>query len=80
MMQAAFDQTQQEVTGTVRVKLYKGNCMVTGRKSSQSLYRKQLATFEEGEGYDQTDATGFIRINALRLAMQTGRNKKNDAK
>ncbi len=80
MLQSAFDQAQREVTGTVRVKLYKGNCIVTGRKSSQSLYRKQLATFEEGQGYDQRDATGFIRINALRLAMQTGRNKKNDAK
>ena len=80
MLQAAFDQAQQEVTGTVRVKLYKGNCTVTGRRSSQSLYHKHLATFEEGQGYDQRDATGFIRINALRLAMQTERNKKNDAK
>ena len=80
MLQAAFDQAQQEVTGTVRVKLYKGNCTVTGRRSSQSLYRHHLATFEEGEGFDQSDATGFIRINALRLAMQTSRNIKNDRK
>ena len=80
MLQAAIDQAQQEVSGTVRVKLYKGNCILTGRKSSQSLYRKNLATFEEGQGYDQRDATGFIRINALRLAMQTSRNKKNNAK
>ena len=56
--------------GTVRIKLYKGNCTVTGRRSSQSLYRQHLATFGEGEGFDQRDATGFIRINALRLAMQ----------
>ena len=80
VLQAAFDQAQQEVTGTVRLKLYKGNCTVTGRRSSQSLYRKNLATFEEGQGFDQSDATGFIRINALRLAMQTGRNKKNDGR
>ncbi len=80
MLQAAFDQAQQEVTGTVRLKLYKGNCIVTGRRSSQSLYKKDLATFEEGQGYDQSDATGFIRINALRLAMQTDRNKKNDGR
>ena len=80
MLQAAFDQAQQEVTGRVRVKLYKGNCIVTGRRSSHSLYRHNLATFGEGEGFDQSDATGFIRINALRLAMQTSRNKKNDRK
>ncbi len=80
MLQSAFDQAQQEVTGTVRLKLYKGNCIVTGRRSSQSLYIKNLATFEEGRGYDQADATGFIRINALRLAMQTDRNKKNDGR
>ncbi|MDR4500794.1 MAG: argininosuccinate synthase [Nitrospirales bacterium] len=79
MLQTAIDQAQQEVTGTVRVKLYKGNCILTGRKSSHSLYRKNLATFEEGRGYDQRDATGFIRINALRLAMQNSRNKKHDA-
>ncbi|WP_447970055.1 argininosuccinate synthase [Nitrospira sp. M1] len=78
MLQTAIDQAQQDVTGTVRLKLYKGNCTVTGRRSPQSLYRKHLATFEKGQGFDQRDATGFIRINALRLAMQTGRNKKND--
>jgi len=80
MLQTAIDQAQQNVSGTVRLKLYKGNCTVTGRRSSQSLYRKHLATFEKGQGYDQRDATGFIRINALRLAMQTERNKKNDSK
>ncbi len=80
MLQTAFDQAQQDVTGTVRLKLYKGNCIVTGRRSTRSLYKKHLATFEEGQGFDQRDATGFIRINALRLAMQTERNKKNDSK
>jgi len=80
MLQTAIDQAQQDVTGTVRLKLYKGNCIVTGRRSTRSLYKKHLATFEEGQGFDQRDATGFIRINALRLAMQTERNKKNDSK
>jgi argininosuccinate synthase len=71
MLQAAFDQTQQDVTGTVRLQLYKGNCTVTGRKSDQSLYQQHLATFEEGSGYDQQDAGGFIRLNALRLSTRT---------
>ena len=75
MLQAAFDQSQHHVTGTVRVKLYKGNCTVTGRRSSRSLYRHNLATFEEGRGFDQRDAGGFIRLNALRLAVQTTRQR-----
>ena len=75
MLQSAFDQTQQEVTGTVRIQLYKGNCTVTGRKSERSLYRQQLATFEEGTGYDQKDAGGFIRLHALRLATRTSAQK-----
>ena len=73
MLQAAFDQAQRDVSGTVRVKLYKGNCTVTGRRSSRSLYLKDLATFEEGEGYDQKEAEGFIRLNALRLAVRRTR-------
>lgn len=68
MLQAAFDHVQQDVTGTVRLQLYKGNCTVVGRKANQSLYQQHLATFEEGSGYDQQDAGGFIRLNALRLA------------
>ncbi len=68
MLQKAFDDAQQNVTGTVRVKLYKGNAWVTGRKSPQSLYQRDLATFEEGQDFDQADAGGFIRLNALRLA------------
>ncbi len=71
MLQSAFDQAQQNVAGTVRVQLYKGNCTVTGRKSDRSLYRQHLATFEEGTGYDQKDAGGFIQLHALRLATRT---------
>ncbi len=73
MLQAAFDQAQRDVSGTVRAKLYKGNCTVTGRRSPRSLYLKDLATFEEGEGYDQKEAGGFIRLNALRLAVRRTR-------
>ncbi|EIC23137.1 argininosuccinate synthase [Thiorhodovibrio frisius] len=69
MLQAAIDQTQSVVNGEVRLKLYKGNVMVTGRRSaSDSLFDTSIATFEEDAGaYDQGDATGFIRLNALRL-------------
>lgn len=69
MLQAAIDQTQQVVNGVVRLKLYKGNVMVVGRKSeSNSLFDESIATFEDDEGaYDQTDAGGFIKLNALRL-------------
>jgi argininosuccinate synthase len=75
MLQAAFDQSQQDVSGTVRVKLFKGTCAVTGRRSDRSLYRKDLATFEEGQGFQQADAAGFIRLNALRLKVGTNRQK-----
>jgi argininosuccinate synthase len=75
MLQAAFDRAQQNVTGTVRVQLYKGNCTITGRKSDRSLYQQHLATFEEGSGYDQQDAGGFIRLNALRLATRAAVQK-----
>ena len=75
MLQTAFDQAQADVSGTVRVKLYKGNCSVTGRRSSRSLYLKDLATFEEGAGYDQKEAGGFIRLNALRLAVRRTRRR-----
>ena len=77
MLQAAIDQTQHVVNGVVRLKLYKGNVMVVGRKSeSNSLFDETLATFEEDAGaYDQGDATGFIRLNALRLRV-AGRKRK----
>ena len=65
------DETQKNVTGTVRLTLYKGNVTVTGRTSPASLYREDIVTFEEGGDYDQHDAEGFIRINALRLSIGT---------
>jgi argininosuccinate synthase len=67
MLQTAIDEAQQPVAGTVRLKLYKGNVTIAGRKSPQSLYRPDLATFEEDTVYQQADAEGFIRLNALRL-------------
>ena len=68
MLQAAIDQSQRNVEGKVRLKLYKGNVIVTGRESDKSLYSDQLVTFEDDQGaYDQKDAAGFIKLNALRL-------------
>jgi argininosuccinate synthase len=68
MLQAAIDKSQEHVDGEVRLKLYKGNVMVTGRQSPKSLYSSTLVTFEDDKGaYDQKDAEGFIRLNALRL-------------
>ncbi|MGW0558680.1 argininosuccinate synthase [Streptomyces sp. NPDC002926] len=67
MLQVLIDKSQERVTGTVRLKLYKGNVIVEGRKSPNSLYSQDLVTFEEGGPYRQSDATGFIRLNALRL-------------
>ncbi len=64
------DATQKDVTGTVRLKLYKGNCTVVGRKSPKSLYHPEFATFEAEEVYRQRDAEGFIRLNALRLRIR----------
>jgi argininosuccinate synthase len=73
MLQAAMDEAASCVTGTARLKLYKGNCTVVGRKSSLSLYDPELATFEAEEVYDQKDASGFIKLNALRLRMRARR-------
>jgi len=70
VLQGTVDATQHNVTGSVRLKLYKGNCIVVGRKSPHSLYRPDFATFEEDSVYQQADATGFIRLNALRLRIQ----------
>jgi argininosuccinate synthase len=67
MLQTAIDQSQQVVSGTARLKLYKGSVTVTGRKSPRSLYRPDIATFESDSVYRQADAEGFIRLNALRL-------------
>ncbi len=69
MLQAAIDETQKNVTGTVRLKLYKGNVIVEGRKSPFSLYDEDVATFEEDTVYDQRDDEGFIKLNALRLRL-----------
>ena len=67
MLQALIDKSQENVTGTVRLKLFKGQASVVGRKSPVSLYRQEFATFEEDTVYDQRDAAGFIKLNALRL-------------
>jgi argininosuccinate synthase len=77
MLQALIDKSQENVTGTVRMKLYKGNIMVTGRKSPYSLYDQDLVTFEEGAvAYDHRDAAGFIKLNALRLRTLGKRKRK----
>ncbi len=70
MLQKAIDESQKSVTGRVRVKLYKGNCTVIGRRSSQSLYHQDFATFEEDQVFNPKDAEGFIRLNALRLKIR----------
>jgi argininosuccinate synthase len=76
MLQAMIDKSQEDVEGTVRLKLYKGNVMVTGRKSKKTLYSDALVTFEDDRGaYDQKDAAGFIRLNALRLRTLAARNR-----
>jgi argininosuccinate synthase len=77
MLQAAIDKSQEFVTGTVKLKLYKGNVAVVGRSSPYSLYDQDLVTFEEGKvAYDHRDAAGFIRLNALRLRTLGQRRKK----
>ena len=79
MLQAAIDSSQEFVTGSVRVKLYKGNATVVGRSSPYSLYSEKLVTFEDDQGaYDQKDAQGFIKLNALRL--RTLAMRRRDAK
>ncbi|GGE99864.1 argininosuccinate synthase [Stappia taiwanensis] len=76
MLQAAIDKSQEKVTGEVRLKLYKGNIITVGRQSPYSLYSEELVTFEDDHGaYDQKDAAGFIRLNALRLRTLAKRNK-----
>jgi len=76
MMQKMIDESQQHVNGEVRVKLYKGSVTAVGRKSADSLFDEKIATFEDDEGaYDQKDAEGFIKLNALRLRIAAGRRK-----
>ena len=74
MLQALIDRSQEHVTGQVRLKLYKGNVIVEGRRSPESLYSQEHVTFEEDTVYDQRDAEGFIKLNALRLRL-SGRQK-----
>ena len=76
MLQSAIDQSQQVVNGDVRIKLYKGNVSVVGRRSDDSLFDASIATFEDDEGaYDQKDAAGFIKLNALRLRIAAGKDR-----
>jgi argininosuccinate synthase len=75
LMRKIVDETQLNVTGTVRLKLYKGNCSVAGRKSERSLYHPDFATFEKETVYNQADAEGFIKLNALRLRIGALMNK-----
>ena len=78
MLQALIDHSQARVNGTVRLKLYKGNVIVTGRKSPDSLYSERHVTFEEDDVYDQHDAEGFIKLNALRLRLAKARRDRQD--
>ena len=76
MLQKAIDESQKHVNGIVRAKLYKGNVIITGRKSPNSLYDEDLVTFEEGSfNYNHNDAEGFIKLNALRLMMNKIKQK-----
>ncbi len=77
MLQAAIDLSQQHVEGNVRLRLYKGNVAVLGRESARSLYSEEIVTFEDDAGqYDQEDAKGFIKLNALRLKLLANRNRR----
>lgn len=79
MLQAAIDESQRHVNGDVRLKLYKGNVIVMGRRSEDSLFDESVATFEDDAGaYDQQDAHGFIRLNALRLRIAAGKGRRFD--
>jgi argininosuccinate synthase len=69
MLQTAMDRAQENVTGRVHLKIYKGNVYIVGRESSRSIFRKEVSSFEADKIYDQKDASGFIRINALRLIL-----------
>jgi argininosuccinate synthase len=76
MLQAAIEKSQETVTGDVRVKLFKGGVHVCGRRSPYTLYNPKIVSFDEAGGYDQTDATGFIKLNALRLRVRAAMQKK----
>jgi argininosuccinate synthase len=76
MLQAAIDKSQDYVAGTVKLKLYKGSVSTVGRTSPYSLYSKKLVGFDEAGGYNQADAEGFIKLNALRLRILAERDRK----
>jgi argininosuccinate synthase len=77
MLQAAIDQSQLYVNGDVRLKLYKGNVEVVGRRSDDTLFDEHIATFEDDAGaYDQADAAGFIKLNALRMKIAASKGRK----
>lgn len=79
MLQMAIDESQKMVNGTVRLKLYKGNVTVVGRQSADSLFDESIATFDEDEGaYNQQDAEGFIKLNALRMRIAANKGRKFD--
>ena len=77
MLQMAIDESQQTVNGDVRVKLYKGSVSVAGRRSDESLFDQSIATFEDDAGaYNQKDAEGFIKLNALRMRIAAQKGRK----
>ena len=78
MLQAAIDHSQESVTGTVRLKLYKGSASVVARTSPYSLYSEEHVTFEDDDVYDQRDAAGFIQLNALRLRLLRRRDQRRN--
>ena len=73
MLQSLIDKSQSNVEGPVKLKIYKGNIIILGRKSKYSLYNSEMATFEEDSIYNQKDAEGFIKLNALRLKLLKNR-------
>jgi argininosuccinate synthase len=75
LLQGMVDDTQEYVSGSVRIELYKGNCRILGRKSDESIYSHDFATFERDKVFSQKDAEGFIRLNALRLRIQSLKNR-----
>ncbi len=80
LLQKTLDECQKTVSGVVRMKMYKGNCIPVGRKSNYSLYQENFATFEEDDVYDQSDATGFIRLNGLRLKINALQKNGQDGR
>ena len=79
MLQTMIDESQKYVNGEVRVKLYKGNVTVVGRRSDDSLFDESIATFEDDAGsYDQKDAAGFLKLNALRMRIAASKGRKFD--